>query len=200
MPEVVAFLGSPRRGGNSELLLDKAIAGAQKGGASVEKIVLAELTFAPCNGCEECAATGVCTLHDDMSALYPKLEQAAGLILAAPTYFLGLPAQTKAFIDRCQALWAKKYRLKQPIARHKGRRGLFIGTAAWKSPRVFQGSLMVVRAFFATLEVASREELLYGGLEERGAIAKRPEALEEAFQAGWRIVSPEGRETTLVAS
>ncbi|MDP2953505.1 MAG: flavodoxin family protein [Chloroflexota bacterium] len=114
---LLGILGSPRRGGNAECLLDEALKGAEGKGAQVEKVVLADRNIHPCRGCGDCDATGICTLLDDMPLLLDKLRTADRLVLASPVYFLSVTAQTKAMIDRCQAQWAAKYLLKRPILR-----------------------------------------------------------------------------------
>lgn len=187
---VLGILGSPRRGGNSELLLDQAIAGAVSKGAQVEKLVVSELNISPCTSCDDCLSGGACVIHDDMDAVYPKLAQAEGFILAAPVYFLSLPAQTKAMIDRCQILWMLKYILGRPIAaKNEKRRGLFISVAHRDTPREFQPAIAVVKSFFATINVVYWRELLFGGIDRKGQIREHPTALEEALLAGAQLVS-----------
>ena len=118
---VLGILGSPRRGGNAEVLLDKALEGARSGGVSVEKISLNELTIRPCQECGGCDDTGKCVIADDMAAVYNSVDRADIVILASPVFFGELTAQTKAMIDRFQCRWVGKYRLKKgPGAGKKG--------------------------------------------------------------------------------
>ncbi|MCX5679166.1 MAG: flavodoxin family protein, partial [Candidatus Omnitrophica bacterium] len=111
--KVLGILGSPRRGGNAERLLDKALEGAIACGASAEKISLNELTIRPCQECGGCDDTGECVIVDDMSMIYSSVDKADCIILASPIFFGELTAQTKAVIDRFQCRWVKKYRLKK---------------------------------------------------------------------------------------
>ena len=190
---LLGILGSPRRGGNAECLLDEALKGAASSGALVEKVVLADRNIHPCRGCGDCDATGICTFLDDMPPLLDKLRTVDRLVLASPVYFLSVTAQTKTMIDRCQAQWAAKYLLKRPIPRHSSpqRRGLFLSAAGWKSPAVFQCAVRVVRAFFVTLDFRYDGDLLYNGMDEKGDILKHPLALKEAFEAGARLATAE---------
>ena len=188
---VLGLAGSPRRGGNSETLLDQALAGAASQGAQTEKIVLSELTMRPCQHCGGCARTGICIVGDEMQIVYEKLRQADYLILASPLFFLGVTAQTKAAIDRCQALWVARYVLKHRQTRGpagRRRRALFISVGGQHRPNMFEGALATVRAFFATCDFAFEGALLYSGIEEKGDIRKHPTALREAFEAGARLV------------
>lgn len=183
-------MGSPRRKDNSELLLDQALSGAQREGAKVEKMVLNELDITPCQACGQCLSTGECVIRDDMERIYPELKLAQHLILASSVFFLGLPAQTKLLIDRCQCLWAGRNALSYS-ARFNQRRGLLILTTSGSDPRQFQPLLSTVRAFFATLEITYWGELLFGGLEERGEVLHHPGVLERAFEAGAKLVRGE---------
>ena len=99
MVKVLGIMGSPRFGGNSDLLLDSALAGAGEGGAEIEKITICDLNIAPCKECLACDITGECVQADDMRSLYPKLVEADRLFLASPIFFMGISAQIKALID-----------------------------------------------------------------------------------------------------
>lgn len=189
MPIVLGLAGSPRRRGNTEILLDRALAGAASLGAQVEKVVLNRLKMRPCQECGSCNATGVCRMKDDMQRVYPKLEEGDGIILASPVFFMGLSAQAKAVIDRCQALWARKYLLGRPVGRPGQKRlGLFIATGGTDRPYTFKPSITVVRSFFAVLEVKYHGELLYPSVDARGEILQHPTAMDEAFRAGADLV------------
>src|SRR3990167_11108466 len=150
MLRVVGIFGSPRRDGNSDILLNSAIKGAESNGAVVEKIVIRDFQIAPCNSCGGCWEKGDCIIDDDMQKVYPLLVEADGIVISSPIYFMGVPAQLKAFIDRCQSFWAKKYILNLPI--REGARisnGFFIATAARdKGVDLFSGAVKTVKAFF----------------------------------------------------
>ncbi|MEE9200220.1 MAG: flavodoxin family protein, partial [Candidatus Brocadiales bacterium] len=115
MKKLLAIAGSPRRGGNSELLLDEAIKAARDIGLETEKLVVDELGIAPCTSCGSCWETGNCVIEDKMQEVYKKLLDADYVVVASPLYFLGVSAQLKALIDRCQALWARRFILKKPL-------------------------------------------------------------------------------------
>lgn len=189
MLKVLGLAGSPRRGGNTEVLLDRALAGAASAGAQAEKVVLNRLKMKPCQECGSCNTTGVCRMKDDMQGLYPKLEEADGIILASPIFFMGLSAQAKAVIDRCQALWARKYLLGRPVGRPGQKRlGLFLATGGTNREYTFKPSITVVKSFFATLEVQYHGQLMYGSVDAKGEVLRHPTAMEDAFQAGVGLV------------
>lgn len=190
MLKVLGIMGSPRFGGNSDLLLDSALKGAKEGGAEIEKIRLCDLDISPCSECHGCDETGECIQNDDMQLLYPKLIEADRLFLASPIFFMGLSAQTKAFIDRCQCIWIRRYKLKQTIGKGREfRKGFFMSVGGSKSPEKFFGAVRTVKAFFASLDFTYEKELLIAGIDEKGAVANHPTALDEAMKIGGELVT-----------
>lgn len=186
-PKILCLLGSPRRRGNAELLLDNAIAGARTAGAETEKIRVADLNVTPCIACGGCDRTGNCVVNDEMQQIYPKLIAADGLIISTPIFFMGLPGKIKGLVDRCQALWVRKYRLSpDPQALPPGprRRGLLIAVGGTNFPHTFDGVKLEVKSFFHCLNLKYSGELLLPGIDEHGEITHHPEALAAARRGG----------------
>ena len=183
---ILGIMGSPRIKGNTDLLLDEALKGARSQGAYVEKILVDELEIAPCHEDYGCLVDGNCVIRDDMDSIYPKLLEADVVIIASPIFFYGLTSQVKALIDRCQALWARKYVLKQNPP-DTGRKGAFIAVGATKGKKLFDGSILTVKYFFQTIGVEYGEELLVPGVDKQGEIMDHPAALTDAFELGSRI-------------
>lgn len=184
--KVLGIMGSPRIKGNTDLLLDQALEGARSRGAEVEKMIADKLDIAPCREYYGCARDGNCVIRDDMDDVYPSLLNADGVIVASPMFFYGLTAQLKALIDRSQALWARKYLLKQdpPCS---GRRGAFIAVGATKGENLFAGSVLTVKYFFETIGVEYFQELLVRGVDRKGEIREHPTALKQAFDLGAKL-------------
>jgi len=187
---VLGLFGSPRRGGNTEILLEEALRGAEKEGAKVERLHLSDFNITPCKECHGCDETGNCIILDDMEKIYLKLLEADVVILASPIFFYGVTAWTKALIDRSQALWVRKYLIKEPSLGKEGkkRKGFFISLGATKGQKVFEGSILTVKYFFDVLNAVYAGDLLFRGVEAKGDILKHPEALQKAFEAGRRLV------------
>jgi multimeric flavodoxin WrbA len=188
--KVLGLFGSPRRGGNTEILLEEALKGAEKEGAEIERLYLRDLDVTPCTECHGCDETGSCVVLDDMQKIYPKLLEADIIILASPIFFYGVTAWAKALIDRSQALWAKKYLVNDPSMGKKGKRrkGFFISVGATKGQKVFEGAILTVKYFFDALNTEYTGELLYRGVDGKGEILKHPKALEQAREAGRKLV------------
>ncbi len=189
--KVLGIFGSPRRGGNTELLLEEALRGAEKEGAETERLYLSEIAITPCKECHGCDRTGSCVILDDMQKVYPKLLEADVVILASPIFFYGVTAWAKALIDRSQAFWSKKYLLKDPSLGGEGkkRKGFFISVGATKGKKVFDGAILTVKYFFDVLNAEYAGELVFRGVEAKGDILKHPEALRQAHEAGRRLAS-----------
>jgi len=188
---VLGIYGSPRPGGNSDILLDRALEGARAGGAEVDRIYARDLNISGCLECGGCDETGACIIPDEMDDLYPQFREAEAIIMAAPMFFYGVPAQLKALVDRSQALWSKRRLEKTPDQwkRYYHGRGFFIGVGATKGKTLFDGSKMMAKYFFDALDKSYEGGLFYAGVEARGSIADRPEALQEAFDLGLRAAT-----------
>ena len=106
--------------------------------------------------------TGICAVNDDMQKIYPRIVEASGIIVASPIYFMGVSAQLKAFIDRFQVFWSRKYILHLPV-REDGvaAKGFFIATAARReSEGLFAGAIKTVKSFFHVIDVEYAGDML----------------------------------------
>jgi multimeric flavodoxin WrbA len=188
--KVLGIFGSPRRGGNTDVLLEEALKGAEKEGAEVERLHLTDFTITPCKECHGCDESGECVILDDMHKIYPKLQEADAIILASPIFFYGITAWAKALVDRSQALWARKYLVKNPSLGKGGkkRKGFFISAGATKGQKLFEGAILTVKYFFDALNAKYVGELVFRGIDAKGDILKHPEAIQQAFEAGRRLV------------
>jgi multimeric flavodoxin WrbA len=186
--KVVGISGSPRRSGNSEILLNRALEGARLAGARVRKVILNELSFKPCQECGGCARTGVCVIKDGMEDIYKLLESADAVIISTPIFFASVSAQTKMMIDRFQCSWEAKYNLKK-IGRSKARKGILISVAGSHRKDYFENARGIIKAFFATLDIEYSDELFLGGIDKKAEIDRDEKALDRAFALGQEIAS-----------
>jgi len=187
--KVIGIAGSPRRDGNTDLLLAEVMKGAASKGAEVKTIILNNLKITPCQHCDACLETGKCKVKDDMQKIYNELEQADRIVLASPIQFMTVTAQMKAMIDRCQALWVRKYQLKvPPLGDRRERKGFFISVGGRKIANLFEPALVTIKTLFRTLDVTYAGELVFPGIDEKRAITKHPDALRQAFLAGQKLV------------
>ncbi len=188
---VLGIAGGTRRGGNSETLLERALAGARDAGADAELISLLDLSISPCicPQSEDCMLTGVCTVLDDMQALYAKLRSVDLIYIAFPIAFRGVPAQTKALYDRTQPMWIRKYVMNQQLRRDsEAGKAFIIATANRDDPTEFDGAVQATRSWLMSLHFREAERLLVAGVVRPTDVQGKPDALTEAYELGARLV------------
>jgi multimeric flavodoxin WrbA len=181
--KILGFVGSPRIGGNTDVLMDRALAGAKAAGADVEKIILDRLEINPCRHCEGCAGAGECAQADDMIALYDKIRQADGLILGTPIYWWGPTAQMKAFLDRWYAI------TDDTVGRQLvGKRVAFIFAFGDTDPSTADPANAIFTQSMNHLRMPIVGRVLASAWRH-GDIYKSPDKLDEAYQLGQTIAA-----------
>ncbi|MBC7233597.1 MAG: flavodoxin family protein [Chloroflexi bacterium] len=183
--QVLGIVGSPRRGGNTETLVDEVLRGAAEAGAATEKIILSALDIAPCDACDACKDSGECILADDMEELLDKMARSEVWVLGTPVYWWGPSAQFKAFVDR----WYSKAQREEDKAFFQGRRVILVvpfGDSEVKTAQHVVGMMTdaldyVEAEFFATV--------LAPGVNDPGEVRAQSEVLAAAYRAGREAVS-----------
>jgi multimeric flavodoxin WrbA len=187
--KVVAFHGSPRIGGNSDILLREALKPVYKEGHEVKLFSPNRMKIKPCQNCGGCEEDGICVIEDGMKEVYDSVWSADRIVVASPIFFFALSAQIKIVIDRFQCSWCQKYLLKNPIpGGPKGRKGLLLLVGGMKKDVGIQCGEATARAFFRTISVPEHETLSFLGIDQKGAIRNHPTALQDAYRAGERLV------------
>lgn len=185
MKKLLALAPSPRRGGNSDLLLQEFCRAAAESGWQVETLRINDLQIKPCQACDACAKDGRCIVKDDMQDVYPRLVESDALVVASPITFGSMNAQLKTFIDRFQCWWHAKYNLKAPLipddARHPG---YFICVGAIKREQYCNNALEIVKVFFHNINHKLIGSIAFRGYDARGEIAEDKEAMQRVYQAG----------------
>lgn len=172
---VLGIVGSPRRGGNTEILVDEVLRGAEEAGALTEKVILNELNISPCQACNGCHKTGTCVQQDDMVTLLEQMERSQVWVLGTPVYWWGPTAQFKTFLDR----WYGVNRVT-----FTGRRVILViplGGGSAGSARHTVGILTDVLDYLNTELVAT---VLAPGASSLGAVRNHAEVLTKARRAG----------------
>jgi len=176
------------------MLLDEAVRGARDLGAEVKVYTVNTMNIRACQHCGGCEKTGRCIVKDEMLGIHEEIRSADRIIVASPIFFFSVSAQTKIVIDRAQSFWNEKYVLKRPVVPGPyGRKGLLFLVGGMKKDEKscvgYQCAEATVRSFFRTINVQEHIVLEYDNVDERGAIAKHPTALQEAFEAGKKLAS-----------
>lgn len=172
---VLGIVGSPRRGGNTEILVDEVLTGAATAGALTEKVILDELDIAPCRACNTCRKSGECVQQDDMQGLLERMQHSQVWVLGTPVYWWGPTAQFKAFLDR----W---YGAKQ--VRFEGRHVILaipLGGGSANYARHTVGMLSDVLEYLGIELVAT---VLAPGAYRLGAVRGHTDTLAAARRAG----------------
>lgn len=187
MLKIFSICGSPRKGGNSEHLLDEALSALTERNIPYRKICLSDLIIYPCNACYGCAKSGRCVLRDDLTKLYDEVERSTHIIIAAPIFFNGLPAQLKAFVDRFQAFYARYFILKKKKPPLK--KGYFLAVSARREKNTFKGAVSTIDVFLRSICGRLEKSLCIGGVEEKGGILKLRSDLRKAYSIGREIAA-----------
>ena len=184
--KVLAFAGSPRRHGNSEILLDWVLETmGREPDVAMEKIVIVDADVNPCRGCNACEKLNRCIQRDGMDILHDKIIDADVIILSSPIFCMGICSQVKALIDRFQVFRSRKFVLKLPVVppERRGKRiGIFLSTAGQNWDHVFDAAVPSVKCFFHVIDVKDRDihYLMVKGVDEKGAILNHPTARDDA--------------------
>lgn len=177
MKNVLILSGSPRMGGNSDILCDEFLRGATEAGHRVEKIRVAEKQVAGCRACDGCKDSGICVIKDDMADILPKIIDADVLVLATPVYFYSVSAQLKAVIDRTFARWEDV----------RDKELYYIMTAADDDKTATDSALASLRGYGRCVVGAKEMGIIHGiGLYQKGEV-KDTAYMQEAYEMGCRV-------------
>lgn len=188
---VLGLQGSPRKKGNTRFLLKAFLAEAEKLGAATQLVDVARQNILPCKEYTVCEKKGYCPIDDDMpDQIYPLLRRAEVVIAATPVFFYNMSAQLKALVDRCQTLWARKYRLRlrDPVSRY--RRGFMLAVGATQGKNLFDAIRLSTRYFFDAISASYEGDLVYRGFDGAGTLAKCPDVLPEVTRSVRGFLQP----------
>lgn len=189
----VVIAGSPRKGGNSDIMAEYLVSGLRHGGAEVEVVYARDVNVSHCLACYHCSRTGQCIQRDDMQRLYDLFLHCHRICLVTPIFFCQVPSITQAIIERTQTLWVRKYHRREEVPPLEyPRQGLVAAVGATRGQRIFDGLRCAARYWLDSVGIESPRLLTYNGIDEKGAVRERPEVLEEMRQAGLRLAQPEG--------
>ena len=176
--KVLVLSSSPRRGGNSDRLCDRFMAGAQQAGHEVEKIFLKDRRIGYCTGCGACyGGAGPCPQKDDAAGVIGKMVEADVIVMATPVYFYTLSAQMKTLIDRCCAGYLEI----------RDKEFYFIVAAAETSVAAMERTIDGFRGFLDCLDNPQEKGVVYGvGAWHKGDIQGKP-AMKQAYEMGRNI-------------
>lgn len=185
---ILGIGGSPRKGGNTDILAGQILDAARNGGARTEQLRLPDLKFTPCVGCEACRRDGLCTrFSDDMMDLYPKIIEAKGLVLVSPVHNYNVTAWMKAFIDRLYCLY--NFNDNRPNGwssslAGQGRKAVIAAVCEQEDKKDMGFTLEAMRLPLEALGYEIVGELPVLRIFDAGKVAEVPEVIAEARRLG----------------
>ena len=192
MAKILGIGGSPRKGGNSDILLKHILTGARNAGATTEEVQLRDYQFQACIGCEKCRKAKQCLgLQDGMQLIYPKIIEAGGLVLISPTHNYNVTARMKAFIDRLYCF----YDFSDDRPRHcssrlaNQNRKAIIASVGEQASRE-EGIGLTLDAMRLPIEALGYQvigELPVLGIFDKGRVKEQQQLLEEAEHLGSQL-------------
>jgi len=179
MKKILAVVGSPRKNGNTHILVRKIADGVKARGAPVEELFLADLNIKECDGCHRCWKDGLCNKKDDMCGIYPKIAESDAIIFGTPVYWYGPTGLMKLFIDRfvyfnCPA---NKNKI-------KGKSAVIAIPFEEESRQTARPVVEFFKKSLAYLEMRLVGKILVPGVSEKGDVLRKPDCLAKAYKLG----------------
>ncbi|MHA2265396.1 MAG: flavodoxin family protein [Candidatus Thorarchaeota archaeon] len=176
---ILGIVGSPRRGANTETLVDEVIAGAVELGAASAKVILQDLTIGPCRACNGCQRSGNCVQDDDMDSIVELMVKSDIWVLGTPIYWWGPSAQFKAFLDR----W---YGLDQRI--FQGKKVILTISMGGGNDLYARHTVGMFKDICSYLGMTCIETVVAPGMNGRTAVRENSLILDSARTAGVRVM------------
>ena len=179
MKKVLGIVGSPRKGGNTHILVSQILKGAREMGARTELISLGKLKIRECDACHICWETEVCRINDGMKGIYRKLMDSDCIILATPMYWFGPSVSMKALIDRLVYFDCSKN-----VDKIKGKEVVLATVQAGEDPNTANPLRRMLKMTVDYLGMKLKGKIIVPGVAEKGAIKKKKRKLREALNLG----------------
>jgi multimeric flavodoxin WrbA len=182
---VMAFVGSSRVGGNTDVLIDEVLRGAEASGSTIDKAYLGQATIGPCHACDACADTGICIQRDDMDDLLERMLQSDIWVLGTPVYWWGATAQFKLFLDRWYAPWHGS----EPKRVFEGKRVVVVVTMGDSDATTADPTLGMFQRALAYIGLDLAATVVAPGVYSLGDAAARSDLMHQAYEVGRSVAS-----------
>lgn len=182
---VLAFVGSSRVGGNTDVLINEVLRGAEASGSAIDKTYLGQAKIGPCHACDACADTGICIQRDDMDDLLERMLQNDIWVLGTPVYWWGATAQFKLFLDRWYAPWhgvdSKRV--------FEGKSVVVVVTMGDSDPTTADPTLGMFQRSLAYIGLNLAATVVAPGVYALGDAASRSDLMHQAYEVGRTVAS-----------
>ncbi len=182
MTKILGIVGSPRRNGNTDILVTKLLAGAEDQGAETEIIHLGNLNLRECNGCHLCWEGRDCGKYDDMVEIYPKIIESHVIVFGTPVYWYAPSALMKAFIDRFVYFNCPENR-----AKVRGKKAVTVIPFEDQTPETADLLAKFFEMSLSYLEMDLIQQLIVPGVSAKGDVLAREAVLKSAYSLGESI-------------
>lgn len=191
--KILGIVGSPRKGGNTDILVSQVLKGAVSKGAEQERIYLDDLQMYPCKACSKCASTGECIIEDDFHKVLKKIKESDAVVLGSPIYCQTVTAQTKILIDRVESSQLSKsytpdggVKFLRRLKEYK--QGVIICVCDLSPKEVLEQVSQVMQAFLKDLCVNIVAEILENKLSTLNDVLRNKSLLDRAFRIGTSLM------------
>lgn len=182
---VLIINGSTRINGNTDILIDRIIAGARYVNVNPTLITLRNKQISNCIGCYQCLRTSECSFKDDMTEIRALIEEAGLMVLASPLYWCGVTGLMKIFIDRLFFYYHPETR---PLI--SGKRAMILTPMNQKDVS-FESQVLVefYKRLLSCLNVEIADMFFFSDIMGKGAVSDRPEYLDHAYRIGISLMN-----------
>ncbi|WP_292464231.1 flavodoxin family protein [Methanolobus sp.] len=181
--KVVGFVGSPRKNGNTDVLVQQVLDGAMEAGAEVEKVYINDMNLRGCQGCDYCRTVDGCKIKDDMTKAYDALKNADGFVFGSPIYFFQFTGQMRLFIDRCFALLNPDFSSRLI----PGKKAVIVGAHGAPEAGVFNGVYDEFSKTLGMLGMDVKGTFIDAGHHVPGGVKEEGKLMEAAKESGARL-------------
>ena len=183
MKKILAVVGSPRRNGNTHILVRYISDGAKAKGAAVEELFLGDLNIKECDGCHRCWKDGLCSKKDDMCGIYPKIAESDSIIFGTPVYWYGPTGLMKLFVDRFVY-----FNSPANSGKIKGKSAVIAIPFEEESRQMAKPVVEFFKKSLVYLEMRLVGQIIVPGVGEKGDVLRKPDYLAKAYKIGRSLV------------
>ncbi len=177
--KILAVVGSPRRNGNTHILVSKIAEGARAKEAEVDELFLSDFTIRECDGCHVCWKMQECSKSDDMLTIYPRIIRSDVIIFGTPVYWYGPTALMKGFIDRFVYFNCPNNREKI-----KGKSAVIAVPFEEENQETARPVVEFFQKCLDYLQMNLVGKIIAPGVSKRGEIRQKEKILEQAYELG----------------
>jgi len=183
MKKILGVIGSPRRKGNTHILVSRILKGAQEAGAATDVVFLNDLNISECDGCHTCWKGKQCSKNDDMNDIYPKIIESDVIVFGTPVYWYGPTALMKMFIDRFVYFNCLENRIKI-----KGKLAAIAVPFEEDNPETANPLVAFFEKSLHYLQMNLIGKVIVPGVGKKGEILEKTDSLKEGYNLGKKMV------------